>query len=115
MNRITTTNKEVRYMFSSWEGFKVQLVQIYKDSEEEETAIRKLYKLKQTGSAIVYITEFQALSVQVDWSEKGLMSQYKKGLKSKVLDTLVLVEDPKDMQELIDKVVKINNRIYQRE
>ena len=63
----------------------------------------------------MYITEFQALSVQVDWSEKGLMSQYKKGLKSKVLDTLVLVEDPKDMQELIDKVVKINNRIYQRE
>jgi len=43
------------------------------------------------------------------------MSQYKKGLKSKVLDALVLVEDPENMQELIDKVVKINNRIYQRE
>jgi len=51
----------------------------------------------------------------VDWSEKGLMSQYKKGLKSKVLDALVLMEDPKNMQELIDKVVKINNKIYQRE
>jgi len=33
----------------------------------------------------------------------------------KVLDALVLVEDPENMQELIDKVVKINNRIYQRE
>jgi len=43
------------------------------------------------------------------------MSQYKKGLKLKVLDALVLVEDPKNMWELIDKVVKINNRIYQRE
>ena len=43
------------------------------------------------------------------------MSQYKKGLKLKVLNVLVLVEDPKNMQELIDKVVKINNRIYQRE
>jgi len=32
-----------------------------------------------------------------------------------VLDALVLVEDPKNMRELIDKVVKINNRIYQRE
>ena len=42
------------------------------------------------------------------------MSQYKKGLKSKVLDALVLVEDPKNMQELINKVVKIDNRIYQR-
>jgi len=51
----------------------------------------------------------------VDWSKKGLMSQYKKGLKSKVLDALVLMEDPKNIQELINKVVKINNRIYQRE
>jgi len=50
-------------MFSLWEGFKTQLVQIYGDSKEEETATKKLYKLKQTGSAIVYTTEFQALSV----------------------------------------------------
>ena len=40
------------------------------------------------------------------------MAQYKKGLKSKVLDILVLVEDPEDIRDLIDKVVKINNRIY---
>jgi len=32
-----------------------------------------------------------------------------------VLDALVLVEDSKNMRELIDKIVKINNRIYQRE
>jgi len=51
----------------------------------------------------------------MDWSKKGLMSQYKKELKSKVLDALVLVEDPKNMQELIDKIVKIDNKIYQRE
>ena len=43
------------------------------------------------------------------------MSQYKKGLKSKILDALVLVKDSKNIWELIDKVVKINNRIYQRE
>ena len=63
INGITTTNKEVRYMFSSWEDFKAQLVQMYRDFEEEETAIRKLYELKQTGLVIVYMTEFQALSV----------------------------------------------------
>ena len=43
------------------------------------------------------------------------MSQYKKGLKLKVLDALVLMEDSKNIQELINKIVKINNRIYQRE
>jgi len=43
------------------------------------------------------------------------MTQYKKGLKLKVLDTLVMVEDPEDIRDLINKVVKINNRIYQKE
>ena len=51
----------------------------------------------------------------MDWNEKALMAQYKMGLKSKVLDVLVLVKDPEDMKDLIDKVVKIDNRIYQRE
>jgi len=88
---------------------------MYGDFKKEETATKKIYKLRQTASVIVYIIEFQALSVQIDWSKKGLMAQYKKGLKSKVLNALVLVENPENMQELIDKVVKINNRIYQRE
>ena len=99
-------------MFSLWKGFKSHLIQMYRDFEKEKTVTQKLYKLRQTISAIMYITEFQALSVQINWSEKGLMLQYKKGLKSKVLDVLVLVEDPKNMWELINKVVKINNRIY---
>jgi len=50
-------------MFLLWEDFKAHLVQMYRDFEEKETATRKLYKLKQTGSAMIYMTEFQALSV----------------------------------------------------
>ena len=40
------------------------------------------------------------------------MAQYRKGLKAKVLNALVLVEDPEDIKDLINKVVKIDNRIY---
>ena len=40
------------------------------------------------------------------------MAQYKKGLKLKVLNVLVMVEDPEDIKDLIDKIVRINNRIY---
>jgi len=43
------------------------------------------------------------------------MAQYKKRLKAKVLNALVLVEDLKDIRDLINKVIKINNRIYQKE
>ena len=43
------------------------------------------------------------------------MTQYKKGLKSKVLNVLVLVEDFENMKKLINKIIKINNKIYQCE
>jgi len=32
-----------------------------------------------------------------------------------MLNTIVLVEDSEDMRDLINKIIKINNRIYQRE
>ena len=63
INGVITINKEVRYMFLLWEGFKSHLVQMYRDSEEEEMVTRKIYKLKQTTSAIMYMTEFQSLLV----------------------------------------------------
>ena len=58
VNEIMSSNKEVNYIFIFYEGFSNRLIQIYKDAEEKETAIRKLYKLKQTLSVMVYITEF---------------------------------------------------------
>jgi len=63
MNGVTIINKEVKYMFSLWEGFKAQLVQMYRDFKEKETAIKKLYELRQMVSAIVYMIKFQSLSV----------------------------------------------------
>ena len=86
---------------------------MYGNAKEEETVTQKLQEIRQTSSAIVYITEFQLLLVQVKWNEKALMAQYKKGLKSKVLDILVLTDDPEDIRDLINKIIRINNRIYQ--
>ena len=63
VNKITLANKEVRYVFSLQEGFYNRLTQMYRDAKEEKTVTRKLYKLKQTLLAIVYITKFQLLSV----------------------------------------------------
>ena len=36
---------------------------MYGDAKEEKTAVRKIYALKQTRSAIEYTTEFQILAV----------------------------------------------------
>ena len=60
----------------------------------------------------MYTTKFQSLSVKMDWNEKALMTQYKKGLKLKMLDALAIMEDLNNIKDLINKVIKINNRIY---
>ena len=52
MNRATTTNLETKYIFLSWENFKNQIIQIFRDLEKEATAEQKLYLLTQKGSAI---------------------------------------------------------------
>ena len=47
---------------------------MYKDFKEEKTATKRLYKLKQMALAIVYMTKFQSLLIQVDWNEKALIT-----------------------------------------
>ena len=45
-------------MFLLWAGFSNKFTQMYGDTKEKETATKKLYKLKQTSSVIVYTTKF---------------------------------------------------------
>ena len=42
LNRITSTNLEVKYLFLSWGGFAEQLTQMFRDLEVTTTAERKL-------------------------------------------------------------------------
>jgi hypothetical protein len=115
LNGMTTTNLEVRFMFSSWGGFVERLTQMFGDPEASTTAERKLQKLEQRQSAIDYTAQFQTLSAQVEWNDKALMAQYKQGLKAKVQDAIILMEDANTLRELIDQAIKIDNRIYHRE
>ena len=58
INRMTTLNQEVRYMFLSWEGFVSQLTQIYSDIEAAIITKKKLLEFMQKGSAMEYIIMF---------------------------------------------------------
>ena len=41
------------------------------------------------------------------------MAWYRQGLKAEVQNVIILIEDPKDIKELIKWTIKVNNRIYQ--
>ena len=40
------------------------------------------------------------------------MVLYQKGLKIKVQSTIILIEDTNNLKELINQVIKVDNRIY---
>ena len=56
INGATITNLETKYIFLSWDNFKNQIIQIFRDLEEKAIVEQKLYLLTQKGSAIKYIT-----------------------------------------------------------
>ena len=114
-NGLATTNLEARYMFSSWEGFASRLTQMYGDPESVATAEGKLYVLTQKGSAMDYTTQFQTLAAQTEWNQGALMAQYRRGLKAKVQTTMIPMDDPSDMRDLIEQAIRVDNRLYQSE
>ena len=85
---------------------------MFGDLKATTTAERKLQNLVQHTLVIKYTIQFQILAIQVEWNNKALMAQYKQGLKAKVQDTIILMEDADTLRELIDQLIKINNRIY---
>ena len=48
-----------------------------------------------------YTTQFQTYATQTEWNNKALIVQYRQGLKAEVQNAIILMEDFKDIRELI--------------
>ena len=48
-----------------------------------------------------YTTQFQTYAIQTKWNNKALIVWYRQGLKAEVQNIIILIEDPKDIRELI--------------
>lgn len=101
-------------MFGNWKGFRREIRRMFGDIDEVKTAEDHLLRLKQTGSALTYATEFQRYGNQTKWDTNALLSHYQRGLKSHVRMELARMENqPKDMVSLIEHTVRIDNRLYE--
>ena len=59
-----------------------------------------------------YTIQFQTYAIQTEWNNKALMVQYRQGLKAKIQNIIILIEDSKDIKELIKQAIKVDNKIY---
>lgn len=75
---------------------------------------RQLATLKQTTSASQYASEFQRIASHLRWNDDALCFTFYKGLKDLVKDELARIEKPATLLELIEKAVRLDNRIFER-
>lgn len=61
-----------------------------------------------------YATEFQQITSHLSWNEEALCFQFFQGLKDNIKDELAREPLPAVMEDLIEKSVRIDNRLFER-
>lgn len=98
----------------TYEAFVKALKRTYGAIDEVAGAERAISTLKQTHSASQYASDFQQLSSHLHWDDEALGFQFYTGLKENIKDELARDGRPNVLEDLIEKAVKIDNRIYER-
>ncbi|KAF4556640.1 Hypothetical protein D9617_1g085180 [Elsinoe fawcettii] len=108
-----TPEDETKAIFGSFSEFEKRIKQIFNISDEERVAATKIRQLKQRGSVAQYYSQFQQLAQHLDWDDSAKASAFYEGLGDSVKDAMI-DGPPADLKELIDKAIKIDNRLYER-
>ena len=92
-----------------------ELRKTFGDPDEEGTAERQLYALKQRTSVAAYIADFMRYSVVVKWNDQAKAAQFYRGLKDNVKDEIARVGRPKSFGDLQDTAIRIDTRLFERQ
>lgn len=99
---------------SDFELFVEQLRTNFGDPDRVATAERKLFDLRQRGSATEYLTLFNQHASILHWDDQSKAAKFYRGLKDSVKDELARTGRPKDFYELTTAAIRIDNRLYER-
>lgn len=95
------------------EDFYEQINNTFGDPDESLTAATRIYKLSQTTSVAVYISEFQRLSSQLTWNEDALKDFFFQGLKPAIKDNIIRGTMPTTLKDMIRLASNLDSRIQQ--
>lgn len=98
----------------SFDEFVKRFERIFDRPNHSSCASDCLFTLHQ-GTRLVaeYAVEFGTLAVESEWNKSALQSTFRQGLNGQFHGALVVSVRPKDLNELIDFTIKVDN--YQRE
>src|SRR5438876_10759530 len=117
LDNMHTPNKmgdEAKVIFESFDNFRRAIVRIYGDPDQYKKAAINIQRLQQTGSVQEYTSKFYTMSAKTEWDDDALSAIYYKGLKDPIKDELSREDITKDMDEIVEKAIRIDNRLQER-
>ena len=113
-DQASLAQQETKEIFGFYDKFQEKIKRVFGDVEEKRNAERRLESLVQSTSAAHYASEFQQYAGRVDWNEPALIKEFYKGLKERVKDEIAKDERDTDLQDLINRAIRIDNRQHER-
>lgn len=104
---------DTKYVFESFVHFEEKITQVYGEADETRAAARKIWQLRQQGSATQYYSLFSQIAAKLDWDDEALHAAYYNGLSDSVKDRMI-PQPPSELKDLIDRSILIDNFLYNR-
>jgi len=98
-----------KFIFDDYKKFKNELQRAFRVVDEKWAAERWLHILKMNKSAVKYAAEFQRIAALTDWDDDTLVLQYYWGLNKTIKDEIVKMNQPEELQNMIDIFININS------
>ncbi len=96
-------------IFSNYKKFKNELQRAFRVVDEKQAAERQLHILKMNKSAVKYAAEFQRIAALMNWDDDALVLQYYWGLNETIKDEIVRMDQPEELQNMINIFININS------
>lgn len=112
-NDLENQDEITKEVFGDYEEFKRRLERTFGNVDETRTAERKLRRLRQTGSAAAYASEFQQVMSHLLWDESAQIALFESGLKNEIKREMIHRERPTRIDQMMELAIQIDNQIYE--
>ncbi|KAI1873671.1 uncharacterized protein JN550_002940 [Neoarthrinium moseri] len=112
---LDTVKSDNEQLTADYGEFERRLRATFSNPDEVRIAERRLIQLKQRGSAAKYASEFKQIASKTEWSDDDtLMTLFYAGLREDVKDEVSKEDRPDEFDSYVERIVKIDNRLYER-
>ena len=99
-------------LFTSYTNFRKNITTLFGEINKQHKAQIDMEALKQKGSAANYSAEFQRLSFHIGYDNEALKRSFYKGLKDKVKDELLRINELQNLTYLAKASIRIDEHQY---